>query len=90
VGSLGRVYRTTDAGASWSLTPIATSNWLEDVSFVDQVGYTVGRSGVISRSDDGGVSWSAPIQPCAGFYDIFGVVITPGGFFNYSSSLNVH
>ena len=53
--TLGRVYRTTDGGASW--TEVATSAALRGLYFVSATtGYAVGQSAVL-KTTDGGATW---------------------------------
>lgn len=52
------IYRTTDGGATWEQTPMADSDYLEDISFpTDQVGYIAGRSNIY-KTEDGGQTWN--------------------------------
>ncbi|MDP2401736.1 MAG: cell wall-binding repeat-containing protein, partial [Actinomycetota bacterium] len=60
VGSGGTVFRTTDAGATWTRkTAVVGENpMLNAVSAVsDTVGVAVGAGGTIYRTADGGVTW---------------------------------
>ena len=59
--TLGRIYRTTDAGASW--TEAATSASVRSIHFVSQqIGYAVGQ-GVVLKTTDGGASWTPSSIP---------------------------
>ena len=58
VGSGGRAYKTTDAGATWTLKPTGSSFNLNAVWFTDlSEGWAVGTNGTVLRSTDGGESW---------------------------------
>lgn len=76
VGDHGTVWRSTDAGQSWQLTPTLTG--LEDYSFrsvcflTDQVGWIVGGTisslratpiGIVLLTENGGRSWSVLANP---------------------------
>lgn len=53
--TLGRIYRTTDGGATW--TEAATSSAIRGVYFVDQsVGYAVGQNTIL-KTENGGQIW---------------------------------
>ena len=53
--TLGRIYRTTDSGNTW--TDVETAGAMRGVHFVSAtVGYAVGQSGVF-KTNDGGASW---------------------------------
>ncbi|HEX8067587.1 MAG TPA: YCF48-related protein [Thermoleophilaceae bacterium] len=60
--TLGKVFRTTDAGQSWN--EVATSSALRGVHFVSAtVGYAVGQSEVL-KTTDGGATWTPrPVAP---------------------------
>lgn len=57
----GRVYRSTDAGANWTLmnSGLGTSNDIHAIQFLDtQTGYlTCAGGGTIRKSTDGGLTW---------------------------------
>ena len=54
--TLGRVYRTTDGGNSW--TEVATSGALRGLYFVSATtGYAVGQNAVL-KTTDGGATWT--------------------------------
>lgn len=58
VTTLGRIYRTTDGAASWTLVKQA-SHPLRGVRFVGpNVGYAVGEAVDVLKSTDGGATWS--------------------------------
>jgi photosystem II stability/assembly factor-like uncharacterized protein len=56
-GSGGVIYQTLDAGRNWR--PISRTNEiLTAVHFVNlKIGWVAGHSGLIERTDDGGLSW---------------------------------
>jgi photosystem II stability/assembly factor-like uncharacterized protein len=52
----GKIVRTTDGGATW--TEQTVDKGLKSVCFVNaQTGWTVGKSGIVLRSIDGGLTW---------------------------------
>lgn len=57
----GRIYRSTDAGATWTLMASgqSTSNYITDIHFVDtQIGYASAYGGgKVLKSIDGGLTW---------------------------------
>lgn len=66
-GELGELYKTTDAGDSWTLIRLPDPTWyVATIEFVDeQVGYiggmTFGANGdssFVARTNDGGVTWA--------------------------------
>ena len=57
-GSTGVILRSTDAGATWSAVVTDAPGGLSDITFVTpSVGFAVGRTNLIMRTADGGVSW---------------------------------
>ncbi len=53
-----RVFRTEDAGQSWSSAPTGQSVPLNALAFVDeQHGWAVGQLGTILATGDGGITW---------------------------------
>jgi photosystem II stability/assembly factor-like uncharacterized protein len=58
VGAFGSVFRSDDAGLSWTAQVTPVNQSLFDVSFVDRDhGIVVGKSGIVLRTSDGGESW---------------------------------
>lgn len=58
-GSNGDLFRSIDAGGSWTELTSSTINWLYDIKFFDtQNGVAVGNLGTIVRTQDGGNTWS--------------------------------
>lgn len=58
----GLVFRTTDSGANWSLVlnTGAQNTEFYNVYFVDSnIGWAVGKGGIIRKSTNGGVNWAA-------------------------------
>ena len=52
------IYKTTDGGKSWELTP-AEGEFFTGLSFpTPEIGFAVGRSGSILQTTDGGESWT--------------------------------
>lgn len=62
VGADGTIIRTINGGISWdenvSITP-QTTNTLRAVEFEANIGWIVGDGGVIYKSNDNGVTWTA-------------------------------
>lgn len=61
LSSLGQIFSTTDAGATWTLEYSAEwgfygpSIYLLSIAFIDQVGYVVGTSGLIKKYEPAGI-----------------------------------
>lgn len=59
VGDAGRIVRTTNAGADWSVAPSGTSFNLNAVWFTsDTEGWAVGNGSTVLRTTNGGAGWS--------------------------------
>lgn len=74
VGDGGRVFRTSDGGASWTQSNVpGSSGTLRAVHFLNATtGWVVGDSGKHFKSVDGGVTWSAVNVPNSShFTDVF-------------------
>jgi photosystem II stability/assembly factor-like uncharacterized protein len=57
-GSIGRLARSTDDGASWANVGVSTSENVRDVAFpTATTGYALDDSGTVLRSDNGAASW---------------------------------
>ncbi|MCB0212237.1 MAG: hypothetical protein KDJ52_23045 [Anaerolineae bacterium] len=66
VGEIGKIFKTTNTGGSWSERSSGTSVSLPGVSCPDETFcYAVGDSGTILASSDGGSSWSDDNSPTA-------------------------
>ncbi|MBE0572478.1 MAG: T9SS type A sorting domain-containing protein [Ignavibacteriaceae bacterium] len=67
----GRVFKTSDAGQSWSQIYFF-NKILYDVKFISEnIGWVVGF-GIISKTTDGGISWNDQmLDPTAKFYSCF-------------------
>lgn len=58
IGGKGVIYKTINAGTSWSLLTSPTINQLSSIYFPDAVvGYMSGYSGTIIKTTNGGSSW---------------------------------
>ena len=56
----GIVYKTTDAGLSWSRITVPTAGALYAISFIsNQIGFVGGENGSIFKTSDGGLIWQA-------------------------------
>ena len=59
----GEVYRTTDAGRTWTKT-LSVDSKIMGIYFVDnQNGWLCGGQGFIARTNDGGLTWSTVSKP---------------------------
>jgi len=59
VGDGGRILRTLDGGAEWTLQPSGTALALNDTWFTsDLEGWAAGNSGTVLRTINGGTSWT--------------------------------
>lgn len=56
-GYEGKVIRTTNGGATWQGTQIASANQLESIHFVSQTHGFCSGEGLIFRTTDGGTNW---------------------------------
>jgi photosystem II stability/assembly factor-like uncharacterized protein len=87
--TLGKIYRTTDGGNSW--TEAATSGALRGLFFVSATtGYAVGQSAVL-KTTDGGVTWNPteaeldlPLRSVRCADEQHCVLITTGGRVEYT------
>ncbi len=56
-GSGGTIYKTTDAGVSWTIMDSVTSHYLNGIAFYDvNRGYAVGTNGTILHTSNGGIT----------------------------------
>lgn len=54
----GVVYKTTDGGLTWNLTP-AKDDFFSSIHFPSsRIGFVVGRTGTILKTEDAGASWT--------------------------------
>lgn len=59
IGDNGEIFRTTDAGSTWTPVASGVSTALRAVAFSsDKDGWIIGDYGALLRSSDGGASWS--------------------------------
>ena len=64
VGEHGKIFRSTDAGATWVRQQSGTIAILNDVKFIDSTtGWIVGEGGLILHTMNGGYSWVQPQLP---------------------------
>jgi photosystem II stability/assembly factor-like uncharacterized protein len=64
VGVAGKIFTTSDGGATWRPQSAATTRSLNDVCFVDaNRGWAVGDSGTILTTSNGGRSWERQSSP---------------------------
>ncbi len=60
VSDIGRIFKTTDAGANWNLIPSGTTESLFGIFFTGHdTAYVCGYNGVIMRTSDAGANWTA-------------------------------
>jgi photosystem II stability/assembly factor-like uncharacterized protein len=63
VGDTGKVYRSTNGGATWFPQPTGTTNHLNAVWFINpNTGWAVGNNGVILKTTTGGFTAVRPIS----------------------------
>jgi len=74
VGDNGEVFRTTDAGATWTQQSSGLNTSLRQVVFSSATdGWIVGDYGALLRTSDGGATWTlSKIQDIAGGYYYYG------------------
>lgn len=75
VGTFGSIYRTTDAGDSWTPVESGSKQPLFSIDFAPggRRGWAVGKSGVIVATADGGKTWQAQQSPIAADKHLFKV-----------------
>lgn len=67
----GGIYRTTNAGGSWTHVLDVGNITISDLWFVDDLqGYAVGEYGDNYRTIDGGITWT-PLPPTSGSQTVF-------------------
>jgi len=67
----GGIYRTTNAGGSWTHVLNVGNITISDLWFVDDLqGYAVGEFGDNYRTIDGGITWT-PLPPMSGSHTVF-------------------
>ncbi|MBK7643933.1 MAG: hypothetical protein IPJ19_12945 [Planctomycetes bacterium] len=74
VGSVGRTWRSTNGGVSWSLVTLSgIGQSLRAVHFLDaNAGWLVGDGGLCEQTGDGGQTWSVLAVPSsANFSDVY-------------------
>ena len=54
---IGKVYKSTDAGSTWTLLNSGVSAALRDIKFNGQFGIAVGDNGTIISTSNGGTEW---------------------------------
>lgn len=60
LGFAGRVYRSVDAGQTWSVVDTPSTRTLRAIAFSDATnGLAVGEGGIIIRTTDAGQTWTA-------------------------------
>ena len=65
-GNMGKIYRTTNAGLSWTqINPPVSANF-EQMQFANSsVGYIIGSASVILKTTNGGATWTSLNFPSA-------------------------
>ncbi len=64
VSDLGRIGKTTNSGANWTIVPSGTTEALFGVSFPDNLtGYVCGNAGTILKTTNGGDNWISQVSP---------------------------
>ncbi len=54
---VGKVYKSTDAGSTWTVETTGISTALRDIKFVGQFGIAVGDNGIAISTSNGGTTW---------------------------------
>jgi len=63
VCGIGVIYKTIDAGGTWTMQSTNTTELLRNISFTDNfTGYAVGSNGIILKTTSGGVTFINPIS----------------------------
>ncbi|MCW2923588.1 MAG: hypothetical protein JWM98_992 [Thermoleophilia bacterium] len=67
VGNGGKILRTTNSGATWTVVPSGTTNDLTSVTMPDTTwAYASGAAGTLLRSGNGGLTWTTLTSPAGG------------------------
>ncbi len=63
-GYWGSIYRSEDAGKTWSKAESGTKRLIYDIAMADNLhGWAVGQLGLVLRTDDGGKTWTQQSTP---------------------------
>jgi len=75
VANSGNIYKTTNAGTSWTLSSSGVTVNLNAIHFSDaSFGYIVGDGGTILKTTDGGTTWMQQSSPTTNnLYGVFGL-----------------
>ncbi len=74
VGQQGNMYRTTDGGATWSVTMIPFAGFNAVTTLPPNFAVAVGINGMVHLSHDAGATWvETPARPANGFFDMYSV-----------------
>ncbi|MDM4768393.1 YCF48-related protein [Pelomonas sp. SE-A7] len=76
VGENGEIFRTTDAGTTWTAVPSGVTSTLRSISFSsDKDGWIVGDYGALLRTSDGGATWTlSKIAETDSYYNSVGAL----------------
>jgi len=82
VSNLGRIYKSTDGGSTFSVVyynaGLFTGMWY-DVAFTARgMGYAVGASGMLAQSEDYGATWTLLTSPAPGVTNLTSVTVAEG------------
>ncbi|HET6272929.1 MAG TPA: FlgD immunoglobulin-like domain containing protein, partial [Bacteroidota bacterium] len=76
----GRVYRSTDGGATWASSVLPFLQFTSGLAFSNtQYGVAGGSGGAAARTTDGGVTWTSVTLPASG--TVYGIAATNAEFF---------
>lgn len=70
VGGVGRVTRTSNNGSTWTPVTSGTTNYLEDVSWVNGTTFVMVSGNNIYRSTNSGASWTSVLGSQSGIENI--------------------
>lgn len=85
VGAYGEIFKTVDAGKSWTRQPSGVNVDLYEVLFADdKTGWVRGANSTLLSTTDGGSSWKPAVAPWQGDTDVQRLSVLPKGGLLYS------
>lgn len=95
-GSAG-VIKSSDGGEKWEFLGDPTLNWDEDIFFLDENnGYVLGAQGYVSKTTDGGKTWTECERPLtlggttAGYFTQIFFLDKNTGYVTYQDNIELH